>query len=194
MNNSTKRISAAIKLKEAKMPVAGVLMFALAIVGDIHDIVFDHTEDQAKTQAEQSNKQAWKASWGAFEAAEKMKLFSQEARLRIQFLEDRATAAERNVESLQDTINQMLMQDRDNRNVTKPQIKRASVPKELKPALEDVYLDVDECSEDDPLCDPGMPVEVSSPVQQQMAPMPSVNEMWNEKKDQKKREFVEAWD
>ncbi len=177
------RISAAIKLKNAKMPVAGVLMFLLAIAGDVHDTFFDHTEDEAKVQADKSNEQAWKAVWESFEAKERLNLFAAEAQARIAHLEEKAATSERNVESLENTIKLMLLQDRDNRNTPPPQIRHAVVPKELKPDP------VEKCVPGDPLCGD---VDVSHalvPVPQQVAPMPSINDMWKEKKAAKKEEF-----
>jgi hypothetical protein len=189
------RISAAIKLKNAKMPVAGVLMFALAIAGDVHDTFFDHTEDEAKATADKATEKMWEATWEAFEAKEKLSIFAAEAQKRIQFLEKRADTSDRNTEKLRDTIDKMLLQDRDHRGTTTPRLSRAAVPRALKPdRMEEAAADgAVSCAAEDPLCESADMVPPPAPVQQQVAPMPSVDEMWKEKKEERKQKFKEKF-
>lgn len=188
MNGTADKVGMAIKLKNNKMPIASVLMFALAVAPDIHDLFIDNTEQEAKAQAEDSNEQAWKASWEAFEAEEKTELFAQQATLRIQHLEHRVAAAEQNAQNLRDFIMQMMMRDRDHRHAPPPpKMKKTPVPKALKAPVEDVW-------EEDPLTsDAGDINQSEPPIQQQLAPMPSLGQMWKEKKEEKKGEFKDKW-
>jgi hypothetical protein len=186
---SDSKFAGAVALKKAGMPGLAILAFVLASAGDIHDIFFDHTAEEAKAQAADSKSKAWEAKWQAFEAQEKLNLLAEQARMRIQFLEQRGDTCERNLEGLRNTVNQMLMQDRDNRNVPKPvAMRKPAVPKAMKPTAGGGDWMDEGCDSSDPLC--SLEGGAEPPVQQ-VAPMPSLGEMWDQKKDEKKAKFKE---
>jgi len=190
MNNVADKAGAVVKLKKAGVPTIISVLFVLASAPDFWDIFIDRTEEEAEAKAEAASKQVWKAAWEAFEAGGKTELFAQQATLRIQYLEQRLTVSEQNTRNLRDFIMQVLLQERDYRDApSPPPIKTTKAPTALKPSESPEWDASSECTQEDPQCS----TESEVPVQQQLAPMPSLGQMWQEQKEQKKGEFKDKF-
>ncbi len=182
------RTEMAGKLKKAGTPTIATILFIVATMGDVIDF-FDNSEDEAQATADQSHDQAWAARWDALEAEGKTEVFAKEATLRIVHLETRLGATEQNIQNMRNFVMQVLLQDRDYRNApAPPAIKRTKVPKALKKADDGWIEEMPACGGDDPMC--VIDINQGEPsTAQQIAPMPSLGELWKEGKDKKKEEF-----
>ena len=177
--------------------LAGVAAILTALAPLIMHLTSDAEDkaDASQATADQSHDTAWKAAWDAFEAREKTEMFSKEAQLRIDFLERRAETSERNHTILLEFVNQIALNRRA--PVEAPKLVRVKVPAKLLP--EEPW----EAAEPPPESEgpeggsgpsEGMEGASESPMAQQMAPMPSVGEMWDKKAGERKEKWDKKWE
>jgi len=177
-------VTKASALKKAGLPAVYVVLITLFSTPGFLDWL-SKDEEKALQQAKSSESKAWKAAWDAFEAREKTELFAEQARIRIQHLEARIDTQEGNTERLREFIMQMILDNRraESSRPKPPAIRRASVPRALAASAEEAWIEESE----EEACE-----SEEAPVQE-MAPMPSLDKMWEEQKGSKKQEFADEW-